>query len=362
MPFLQKKLTAAILSFGILVPPVLPSGGLRADGTPTSGGTPSGPAGQRVAGDLPASSSFDSYPSEMEPAIQRFESDLRSVERTNPTGIAPSRRARLKQFYLEWLEWVEKREFSGMGLEGKTDFVLFRNHLQYELRHLDVEEKQYAEMEPLIPFAKIVLGLDEARRRMEPVDSRHAAELVAQVKKQVEETRKAVALGLKPEGEPGKAREEKGPAKPAEPAAKVEPIRAQKYVANRAANALTALRKTFKDWFAFYNGYDPVFTWWMAEPYKQADKALEDYRVFLREQVLGIKSDDKETIVGDPIGRDALLLELSHEMIPYTPEELIALARKELAWCDAEMIKASRELGYGDDWHGALEHVKGMIV
>ena len=40
-------------------------------------------------------------------------------------------------------------------------------------------------------------------------------------------------------------------------------------------------------------------------------------------------------------------------MIPYTPEELIEIANKEFAWCEAEMKKASREMGYGDDWKKA---------
>ena len=34
---------------------------------------------------------------------------------------------------------------------------------------------------------------------------------------------------------------------------------------------------------------------------------------------------DSSDIVGDPIGREALLSELRSEMIPYTPEELIAI-------------------------------------
>ncbi len=49
-------------------------------------------------------------------------------------------------------------------------------------------------------------------------------------------------------------------------------------------------------------------------------------------------------------------------MIPYTPEELIAIANKEMAWCEAEMKKASNDLGYGDDWKKALEHVKNQYV
>jgi uncharacterized protein (DUF885 family) len=49
-------------------------------------------------------------------------------------------------------------------------------------------------------------------------------------------------------------------------------------------------------------------------------------------------------------------------MISYSPEELIELAQTELAWCETEIKKAAREMGYGDDWRAALEHVKTMYV
>ena len=39
------------------------------------------------------------------------------------------------------------------------------------------------------------------------------------------------------------------------------------------------------EWFNFYNGYDPVFTWWMGMPYKQITTAYRDYAKFLREKV-----------------------------------------------------------------------------
>lgn len=71
---------------------------------------------------------------------------------------------------------------------------------------------------------------------------------------------------------------------------------------------------------------------------------------------------DDSGITGRPIGRDALQIELAGELIPMSPEELIAIANKELAWCDAEMLKASRELGFGDDWRAALEKVKQAHV
>ena len=71
---------------------------------------------------------------------------------------------------------------------------------------------------------------------------------------------------------------------------------------------------------------------------------------------------DDDTIVGDPIGREALLAELAHERIPYSPEELVEIADAEMAWCRERMLEASRELGFGEDWKAALEHVKGLHV
>jgi len=346
-----RRLLAAMLSFGLLVAPAYPR---------------SGSPGAQQANNVPVNSDLDAYPSELEPFIQRYEQDLRSLERVYQLNLSPARQARFRKFYTEWLNGLAQHDLSKMGLEGKVDYVLFRNELQYELHTLDVQDKQFAEMEPLIPFARIIFDLDEARRKMEPIDSPRAADLVAQIKKQVDDTRAAVALGLKPEAVPtGKDGADKpAPAHKDKPGRekKVEPIHAQKFAANRAANAIVTLKKAFKTWNTFYNGYDPVYTWWMTEPYKAADKALDDYRTFLMEQVVGVKGNEKEAIVGDPIGRETLLADLAHEMIPYTPEELIALAKKEMAWCDAEMIKASRELGYGDDWHRAIEHVKSQTV
>ena len=45
-------------------------------------------------------------------------------------------------------------------------------------------------------------------------------------------------------------------------------------------------------------------------------------------------------------------------MISYTPDQLVSIAETEFAWCEVEMKKASRDLGFGEDWKKALEHVK----
>jgi uncharacterized protein (DUF885 family) len=74
------------------------------------------------------------------------------------------------------------------------------------------------------------------------------------------------------------------------------------------------------------------------------------------------RKTDTTGITAGARGRAGLLQDLADEMIPYTPEQLIALAEKEFAWCDAEMRKASRQMGFGDDWRKALEKVKSMHV
>src|SRR5262249_16964704 len=48
--------------------------------------------------------------------------------------------------------------------------------------------------------------------------------------------------------------------------------------------------------------------------------------------------------------------------IAYTPDELIAIANKEFAWCDREMLRASNEMGFGNDWKKAVEAVKNKYV
>ena len=71
---------------------------------------------------------------------------------------------------------------------------------------------------------------------------------------------------------------------------------------------------------------------------------------------------DDSGISGYPVGAEALQIELDHEMISYTPAELISIAEKEYEWCLAELTKASREMSLGDDWRSAVEQVKTLHV
>ena len=300
-------------------------------------------AASKNTNDIPGLNDVDSKQSELRGIIERYTSDRGSLARFYSVEASSVRNARMKQFYTEWLATLAKADFDSMSQDGRIDYLLFKNHLDHELRSLDLQIKALAEVAPLLPFGQTITDLEDARRRMESIDSAKTAALFTRMARQIDATGKAVEAGLKPDAKP-------------------EAIKAKKTVVNRGVAAIVSLRNTLRNWYGFYNGYDPIFTWWVAEPYKSVDQALEKYAAFLREKVLGLKPGDTTEIVGDPIGHDALMSELAYEMIPYTPEELITIANKEYAWCEAEMKRASRELGYGDDWMKALEYVKTLYV
>jgi uncharacterized protein (DUF885 family) len=90
------------------------------------------------------------------------------------------------------------------------------------------------------------------------------------------------------------------------------------------------------------------------------DAALERYRDALIRHLVGITPGDPGPIIGDPVLAEGLRAELAVEMIPYTAEELIAIGWQEFEWIEERFREVSRDMGYGDDWQAALEHVKNL--
>ncbi|MEK6571613.1 MAG: hypothetical protein AABZ61_09595, partial [Bacteroidota bacterium] len=198
---------------------------------------------QKATGELDLRD-FNESKSEMRGVIERYLADRGSLSRVYTIETSSARQTQFKQFYTDWLAALEKLDFDAMSQDGRVDYLLFKNLLGHELRQLGIRAKAFAEMAPLIPFAETIIDLEEARRRMESIDSPKTAALLTTMNKQIDSTRKAVGARLKSEG--------KGSA-----------IKVKKFIANRAAETIKSLRKTLKDWFGFYNGYDPIFTWWV---------------------------------------------------------------------------------------------------
>src|SRR5687768_6170201 len=113
--------------------------------------------------------------SEMRAAIERYAVDRGSLARSYPVGMSPARRDRFKKYYTDWLASLNALDFDSMSQDGKVDYILFKTHLEYELRQLDIQAKQLSDIQPLIPFAKTIIDLEESRRRMEPINSAKVA-------------------------------------------------------------------------------------------------------------------------------------------------------------------------------------------
>jgi uncharacterized protein (DUF885 family) len=287
---------------------------------------------------------FARQESDLRTAIERYDEDRGALMRRYDVPGSPVRRERLAAFYQSWQSALDATNFSDLNHEAQIDYILLRHRLAFELAMLEQEQREQAEMAPLLPFACRIQELQEARRERKDVDSQPAAQTLAEVSREVDK----LTQDLRAE-----ARRGGGIVKPQG----ITPV-----IAHRAAGEIESLRGTLRDWYGFFGGYDPVFTWWAKDPYDKLDKALQAYAGAIREHIVGVRQGQPEPIIGDPIGAEGLRAHLAHEMMPYTPEELVAIAQREFAWCEVELLRASRDMGHGDDWKAAQEAVKKLAV
>ena len=289
----------------------------------------------------PAMAQFAPSQQAMPALIQRYQLDYASLDHKYTVANGSAREAELRDFFQQWRKALEALPFDSFGVEDRIDFVMLRNQIDFELRELAAQGKRYAEAEPLAPFVRPLIALAETRRLMQAQDGAAAAALLQQSLAAVRKAHDALLAA----GDINSAR----------------PL-ASRSVANRAIQILAAAARDLKEWNDYYAGFDPQMAWWIKRPYAELDKALGEYSAALNERLVGKASAKLLNVTGDPIGREGLVSALQREMIPYTPEELMALAEKELAWGEAELRAAAREMGYGDDWHAAMEKVKTMYV
>jgi uncharacterized protein (DUF885 family) len=262
--------------------------------------------------------------------VERHEADREALKRYWTLESSARRAERLETFDDETLRELERVDFDALDRAGKVDWILLRHELESDRARIEIERRKRAELAPLVPFLDRVLDLVEVTQRLEPVDPERAAEELDALVGVVADARKAT----------GELKD------------------VARSLAVRASSTVRELDTALADWFRERDRYDPQFSWWAAKPKEALSEALSDYAKHLREDVAKLAADDDETIVGDPIGREALLAELQRAMIPYSPEELLEVADREFAWCEREMLAASRAMGFGDDWRAALERVK----
>lgn len=273
--------------------------------------------------------------SELRDLVTRYGEDRAALNRFYTVPGSAARRERLRAFNRAWLGALPSAGFATLSREGRLDYVLLRNEIEYELALLDREARTLAETRALLPFADRIAALQEARQALTFISAPEALAAVKAIETDLARARADVERGA---------------------------LTAPASAAFRAAQQADALRGALAQWFAFYNGYDPSFTSTLPQPYEAVSRGLTAYAALLRERLVDWPRGAEEPIVGNPIGRQGLLEDLRAEFIPYTPEELIEIGTREYAWIEAEMKKASREMGMGDDWHAALDAVKNKYL
>lgn len=252
------------------------------------------------------------------------------------TFKSPVQRKRLQEINNDYLLKLKSAGFNTFSIYAKVDYILLRKQIEASVFLLNQEEQRYKTLLKYFPFADTVYGLENLRRRGTYKDGALlAAELNATVKlidSAASDLNKSTKLSL-------------------------EQLKT-------ASNIAISLKHRLKGFYQFYMNYEPTFTWWVPKPYEKADRALDNYakQFSAKQDSLMAAKHDKLGIKGLPIGRDELIRQLKEELIPYTPEELIELAEKEFKFCDAELLKASAEMGFGKDWKKAQEKIKNSYV
>lgn len=273
---------------------------------------------------------------EVAPLVIQYHADEGNLLRFYTVQNSPERRQRLQQFYNDYVSRLKALPFESMSTGGRVDYILFRKTLENELHLLAEEEDQFNTLNKFIAYGDPIYRLEKSRRRGELQDSPAVAANLNNVLKSVKEANKN--LGQLPK----------------------LTRRQVKFLNATIAGQQAALHSVYE----FYNGYDPLFTWWVTKPLHQLDSALSEYSTALKGKIdpATLPKDDGSGIIGNPIGADEVKRLLQLEMIPYTAEDLIAIANKEFAWCDTELLKATKEMGFGTDWKKAQEKVKQSYV
>jgi uncharacterized protein (DUF885 family) len=274
--------------------------------------------------------------SEVNNLMLQYEADRGSLNRFYFVENSPERRQRFTTLYNDYLKQLQQLNYESLPAGSRVDYILFKRNLGEQLRLLDVEQKECTLLSNWFSFAPTIYEMEKFRRRGPQPDAQQWAANLKTITASIDKSYKALAK---------------------DSTITINLIR-------RAQGIGKGLQAALKNVHDFYSGYDPAYTWWIPDAYKKLDSCLTAYIKGWqqKEKAAPGGKDDGSGIVGYPIGKDEITRQLQLEYIPYTPEELVDIANKEFAWCDAEMLKASEQMGFGKDWKKALEKVKNTYV
>src|SRR6266487_3141415 len=77
--------------------------------------------------------------SELRDMVERFSTDRFTLTRRYPMQQSPERFARFKRYYTDWQTRLAAMTVEPLSVEGRIDYVLLRNRVDYELKLLGRE-------------------------------------------------------------------------------------------------------------------------------------------------------------------------------------------------------------------------------
>jgi hypothetical protein len=263
--------------------------------------------------------------------INHYQADRGALNRLYSIQPSDEYFDRFEQFYSEKILKLESLSFNDLSHSEQADYLLFRNSLEQSLYFLEQEREQYDRIKSYLPAPDEIVQFINQRRRGNNLEGQQVAEWMNSWYHEVETKQNQLEN--------------------AEPLSKRD--------AAYLAAAISELNEAIEEAYDFYYGFSPDFNWWVESPFEMLNESLASYAELAADHFDSEKEVvDESGIAGNPIGEDEIHRRLAFEMISYSPQELIDIANEQYDWTLREMLKASNELGYGDDWKAALEHVK----
>jgi len=303
------------------------------------------------------------FAQKMQGKIDRYVKDRAVLQRFYDTKISPEGATRMARFSTDWVKRLEAMDFDSLSRRDQVDWILLRNHLRARESSMAAATARTEGDAPFLQFVGTIADLDSKRRSRSAVEERAWAEQVGKIKGEIKASRQAVekrqkaAEAAKDEGD--KPAKDEGAEEPKEK--KQAQAKLPKWRLYEIAAKTKAAEQMLNQWYAHYAQFQPGFDWWLKKPVEDAKRELSEYDKWLREKMAGVKNREEAPPFGEVVGAERLQEQLNYEMIPYTPEELIARAEQEFEWCAAEMLKAAKELGF-DTRRKGLEHIKDQFV
>ena len=280
----------------------------------------------------------------IEPFIIQYGHDLQAINYfygPMPKGwgfqraaASPEQIDRLLLLDQEYINKLKAFDYKKLNTNGQVDYILLNQKIKKHEEQLKETLVIHNRVKPYLPFAETILSFEKKRRRGASINAKEIATSMENATEQVENEIK-----------------------------KLENIKSiESADVDYLIELIESLKKRLESSFDFYNGYEPEFTWWAPKSHEALQSKLSEYKTALSSKTNLKPFEDGSQISGKPVGKAVLNKMLKDEMIAYNSDELLKIADKEWQWCVAELLKASKEMGFGDDWKKAQEKVKNSYV